>query len=214
MDFVNEALIALSKCEMSSRVYMIEIILKRMQVRYSRMLDTYYPSFETTGFTECNLTFNFCHEALCLDENLIVWQEAPLSNKEEHLDSIIFDDVNKSIYIVEAKRLGAEGAISSIKNDMDRLEDLSTQWTKIRGVDDCYVPERKNYKKYFVILVDLWAPRESTEDSVKNLKKYESFVENVGKYGYDQIFGPFQVKGKTLDNQEYFLLCAVKATLL
>lgn len=182
-----------------------------MQARYSRMLDTYYPAFGTTGFTERNLTFNFCHEALCLNEDLIVWQEAPLSNKEEHLDSIIFDDVNKSVYIVEAKRLGAEGAISSIESDMDRLEDLSTQWKKIRGVDDYYVPERKNYKKYFVILVDLWAPHGSTEDSVKNRKKYRSFIEKVGEIGYNQIVGPFKVNGKTLDNQEYFLLCAVKA---
>lgn len=192
---------------------MIETILKRMQARYSQMLDSYYPAFETTGFTERNLTFNFCHEALCLNENMIVWQEVPLSDKEQHLDSIIFDDAGKSIYIIEAKRLGAEGAVSSIRNDMKRLEELSTDWKKIRGIDDDYVPERKNYKKYFVILVDLWAPRESTEDSVKNLKKYESFVENVGKYGYDQIFGPFQVKGKTLDNQEYFLLCAVKVVV-
>ena len=194
-------------------IKMIETILKRMQTRYSRMLDTYYPSFETTGFTERNLTFNFCHEALCLNEKLIVWQEAPLSDKEQHLDSIIFDDVNKSIYIVEAKRLGAEGAISSIKNDMERLEDLSTQWKKIRGVDDYYVPERKNYKKYFVILVDFWAPNESTEDSVKNLKKYISFTETVGTFGYNQIVGPFKVDGKTLDNQKYFLLCAVKTAL-
>lgn len=192
---------------------MIETILKRMQARYSRMLDTYYPSFETTGFTERNLTFNFCHEALCLNENLIVWQEAPLSDKEQHLDSVIFDDVDKSIYIVEAKRLGAEGAKSSIENDMKRLEDLSNQWTKIRGVDDCYVPERKHYKKYFVILVDLWAPHKSTEDSVKNLKKYNSFIETVGTLGYNQIVGPFKVDGKTLDNQKYFLLCAVKADL-
>ena len=184
-----------------------------MQARYSRMLDTYYPAFGTTGFTERNLTFNFCHEALCLNENLIVWQEAPLSNKEEHLDSIIFDDVNRVIYIVEAKRLGAEGAISSIENDVKRLEDLSKQWTKIRGVDDCYVPERKNYIKNFVILVDLWASHESTEDSVKNLKKYGSFAEKVGDFGYNQIVGPFKVIGKTLDNQEYFLLCAVKAAL-
>ena len=189
---------------------MIGIVLKRMRARYSRMLDTYYPAFETTGFTERNLTFNFCHEALCLNEKLIVWQEVPLSDKEQHLDSIIFDDVNKSIYIVEAKRLGAEGAISSIKNDMERLEDLSTQWKKIRGVDDYYVPERKNYKKYFVILVDLWAPHKSTEDSVKNLKKYNSFIETVGTLGYNQIVGPFKVDGKTLDNQKYFLLCAVK----
>ena len=192
---------------------MIKLILKRMQARYSRMLDTYYPAFGTTGFTERNLTFNFCHEALCLNENLIVWQEAPLSNKEEHLDSIIFDDVNRVIYIVEAKRLGAEGAISSIENDVKRLEDLSKQWTKIRGVDDCYVPERKNYIKNFVILVDLWASHESTEDSVKNLKKYGSFAEKVGDFGYNQIVGPFKVIGKTLDNQEYFLLCAVKAAL-
>ena len=192
---------------------MIKLILKRMQARYSRMLDTYYPAFGTTGFTERNLTFNFCHEALCLNENLIVWQEAPLSNKEEHLDSIIFDDVNRVIYIVEAKRLGAEGAISSIENDVKRLEDLSKQWTKIRGVDDCYVPERKNYIKNFVILVDLWASHESTEDSVKNLKKYGSFAEKVGDFGYNQIVGPFKVIVKTLDNQEYFLLCAVKAAL-
>ena len=192
---------------------MIETILKRMQARYSRMLDTYYPAFETTGFTERNLTFNFCQEALCLNENMIVWQEVPLSDKEQHLDSIIFDDVSKSIYIIEAKRLGAEGAIHSIENDMDRLQKLSTEWKKIRGIDDCYVPERKNYKKYFVILVDLWAPHGSTEESVKSHKKYVSFTEKAKEFAYNQIVGPFKVNGKTLDNQEYFLLCAVKTAV-
>lgn len=192
---------------------MIKTILKCMQIRYSRILDSYYPAFETTGFTERNLTFNFCHEALCQNENMIVWQEVPLSDKEQHLDSIIFDDVNKSIYIVEAKRLGAEGAISSIKNDMERLEDLSKQWTKIRGVDDCYVPERKNYKKYFVILVDLWAPHGSTEESVISHKKYVSFIEKVKEFAYNQIVGPLKVNGRTLDNQEYFLLCAMKTVV-
>lgn len=200
---------------------MIETILKRMQARYSRMLDTYYPAFETTGFTERNLTFNFCHEALCLNENMIVWQEVPLSDKAQHLDSIIFDDAGKSIYIIEAKRLGADDAISSIENDMERLEELSTDWTKIRGVDDskirgiddCCVPKRTGYKKYFVILVDLWAPHGSTEDSVKNLRKYGSFAKTVESKGYKQIVGPFKVNGKTLDNQEYFLLCAVKVVV-
>ncbi len=192
---------------------MIETILNRMQARYSQMLDTYYPAFDTTGFTERNLTFNFCHEALCLNENMIAWQEVPLSDKEQHLDSIIFDDVNKSIYIVEAKRLGAEGAIGSIESDMKRLDGLSTDWKKIRGVDDYYVPERKNYKKYFVILVDLWAPHGSTEESVKSHKKYVSFTETVKEFAYNQIVGPFKVNGRTLDNQEYFLLCAVKVAV-
>lgn len=195
------------------RMKMIETILKRMQARYSQMLDTYYPAFETTGFTERNLTFNFCHEALCLNENMIAWQEVPLSDKEQHLDSIIFDDVNKSIYIVEAKRLGAEGAIGSIENDMDRLEGLSEKWTKIRGIDDIYVPERKNYTKYFVVLVDLWAPHGSTEESVKSHKKYVSFTGKVKEFDYNQIVGPFKVNGRTLDNQEYFLLCAMKTVV-
>ena len=195
------------------RMKMIETILKRMQARYSQMLDTYYPAFETTGFTERNLTFNFCHEALCLNENMIAWQEVPLSDKEQHLDSIIFDDVNKSIYIVEAKRLGAEDAIGSIENDMDRLEGLSEKWTKIRGIDDIYVPERKNYTKYFVVLVDLWAPHGSTEESVKSHKKYVSFTGKVKEFDYNQIVGPFKVNGRTLDNQEYFLLCAMKTVV-
>lgn len=191
---------------------MIYSILKRIRSRYSRMLDTYYPAFDTTGFTERNLTFNFCHEALCLNENLIVWQEAPFANKKEHLDSIIFDDDNKALYIIEAKRLGAKDAFGSIDHDMERLEGLLSSWKRIRGVDDDneIVTKRNGYAKHLVILVDLWAEHDSTEDSVAASSKFINFKSITAKRGFDKIIGPYKVDGKTLDNQKYYLLCAVK----
>lgn len=193
---------------------LLEDVLQRMQIRYSRMLDTYYPAFDSTGFTERNLTFNFCHEALCLNDKLIVWQEAPLQDKSSHLDSVIFDDEHKSLYLVEAKRLGAVNALDSINLDMDRLTKISVDWRQIRGVDDearnRIVAVRKYYTKYLVILVDLWANRESSEISVAKSEQFISFKRNTGEHGFNQIVGPFKVDGKTLDNQKYYLLCAVK----
>lgn len=192
----------------------LENVLKQMQSRYSRMLDTYYPAFGSTGFTERNLTFNFCHEALKQNDKLIVWQEAPLQDKSSHLDSVIFDDEHESLYIVEAKRLGAVNALESIVSDMKRLTEISEDWQKIRGVDDVarnkIVTVRNHYTKHLIILADLWAEHDSTEASVANSEQFILFKQKTGEKGFNQIIGPFKVDGKTLDNQKYYLFCAVK----
>ncbi len=78
-------------------------------------------SLVINGFTERNLTFNFCHTYLKQNDKAIVWQEIPINNVDrEHVDSIIIDE-NWVIYI-EAKRLYDIAHFECLLDDLERIK--------------------------------------------------------------------------------------------
>ena len=88
-----------------------------------------HTSLGINGFTERNLTFNFCHSYLGKHPNAIVWQEIPFDSEElkrQHVDSIIIDkgkdeDNNWVIYL-EAKRLYGITHFEYLLNDLKRIK--------------------------------------------------------------------------------------------
>lgn len=105
--------------------------------KYKKTLDEkcYLPTKTTesslviNGFTERNLTFNFCHTYLGLEqhEDAIVWQEIPINYVDrEHVDSIIIDE--KWVIFIEAKRLYD---ITHFKFLLDDLERIKEQYSNI-----------------------------------------------------------------------------------
>ena len=79
-------------------------------------------SLVINGFTERNLTFNFCHTYLKRNDKAIVWQEIPINNADrEHVDSIIIDK-NWVIYI-EAKRLYDLTHFEFLLDDLERIKE-------------------------------------------------------------------------------------------
>jgi hypothetical protein len=140
--------------------------------RYEQMLKNYYPAFNSNGFPERNLTFNFCSSFLKIwmkasdKEDLIIWQEAPFihgenQDKKKHFDSLIIDDQNNELYLIEAKRLRSKGKKMSIESDLNRLR---SEWKNIKFDRE----ERKKYKKYILILTDFWLPYGKRKSKVKN----------------------------------------------
>ena len=79
-------------------VFIIKEVFDKMVKEYQRFLKLYYPAHGSNGFTERNLTFNFCHQYLNYHKNqntkdIIVWQEIPTANPEcskrnNHFDSL------------------------------------------------------------------------------------------------------------------------------
>ncbi len=84
----------------------ISTVFEKMCNSYENIFEQYYPSHGSNGFTERNLTFYFSHNYLSINCNSIIWQEVPIDNKK-HFDTLIIDNDNnnKSIIIIEAKRL-------------------------------------------------------------------------------------------------------------
>ncbi len=167
---------------------------------YSEMLGNYYPAYGKNGFTERNLTFNFCHNLLVKNKNLIVFQEVPIKNKQ-HFDSIVIDDKNKVVFIIEAKRLQSKKKMSEIADDCDRM---LAHFNEFNGHE-----ERKNYKKWCIILIDLWIPRnEPTFGTKKRLRN--AFMEyEPNKEIEKKLFNLKEIKkkeGNISNSEDYYLL--------
>lgn len=140
---------------------------------YEQILENYYPAYDSNGFTERNQTFNFSHNYLLLNPNAIIWQEVPIWNKK-HFDTLIIDNEENCIIIIEAKRLGTETNFISIQKDFDRIKEKHNSAV---GVTDKF---NEGYSLYALLLVDLWIPKENRE---KKLEQKVNFEKMKG-FGY------------------------------
>ena len=112
-------------------------------------------SIVINGFTERNLTFNFCHSYLNLSKpnpdapdapNAIVWQEVPFKNvKRQHIDSIIIDKDNNWVIYIEAKRLYDIAHFEFLLDDLKRIKDRHS---------DIPLPLKHPTNKAIVLLAD------------------------------------------------------------
>ncbi len=123
---------------------------------YNDIFVQYYPSHGGNGFTERNLTFNISHNYLSLNEKAIVWQEAPILRKE-HFDTLIIDKESNEIYFIEAKRLQNDNKKEQLLEDYNRIID---RWKEINRHK-----EFLDYKKYAILLADIWIPANSLNKS-------------------------------------------------
>jgi hypothetical protein len=112
----------------------------------NRYLPTKVSSNSINGFTERNLTFNFCHSYLSRHHNAIVWQEIPINSPNaQHIDSIIIDNKNDWVIYIEAKRLYD---VHHFKYLLDDLKRIKKQHLNIP------LPPKHPSKKVIVLLAD------------------------------------------------------------
>lgn len=164
-------------------VELISEVFEKTVESYGKTLKNYYPSHKSNGFTERNLTFNFSHNylmqcSLNKNESVIIWQEVPLGNRE-HFDTLIIDEENESIIIIEAKRLGTEAKQHSIQEDFDRIE---KSFKLAKGVSERLA---KKYSLYALLLVDIWMPkkRKGSANKKENLKYDFENYKTIQSYG-------------------------------
>lgn len=159
-------------------------ISKTITETYQSVVDTYRNTFKENhylptkksnsslvinGFTERNLTFNFCHSYLVQHPNAIVWQEIPIDDvNRQHVDSIIID--NDWVIYIEAKRLYDVTHFKNLLDDFDRIKKRHSRIT--------LPPKYSSYKKVVVLLADHYCIRKGN-----NAKKDQK--ENY----FDQFFG-------------------------
>lgn len=179
----------------------VEEVISQTTKRYEKILSNYYPSFDHVGFTERNLTFNFCSTFYNMadDDELIIWQEVPIKNndasKKEHFDSLIISRREKTIYLIEAKRLGHRGKVHAMEIDFDRMK---KKWKNINIDEDA-----KTYSKYAIIIADIWIPHNNERQ--KKTKEYllcefkKSFNKSV-QYEVTKNNGPLT------ENERYYII--------
>lgn len=144
---------------------LIDVISKTytsIKNEYNRIFNTeqYLPTkasrYSINGFTERNLTFNFCHSYLDLmkqeheeeSSNAIVWQEVPINNTNgEHIDSIIIDKDNNWVIYLEAKRFYDIHHFKYLLDDLKRIK------KKHSDIPLPYDPNSKSPLKKVVILL-------------------------------------------------------------
>jgi hypothetical protein len=186
---------------------MIKNVFDETCKRYENILKNYYPSFDLIGFTERNLTFNFCNSFFKIANNdeLVIWQEVPIKNQEnnakkEHFDSLIINERDKSLFLIEAKRLNSKTQFERIEADIQRMRD---KWDDIKFSKNY---DEKTFSKYLIVLADIWIPYKNDSKAKKALlEKFKFKTENEFLY-YLEI----QKDGKSLtENEQYFLLCKI-----
>ncbi|SHM25310.1 hypothetical protein SAMN05720467_1085 [Fibrobacter sp. UWB7] len=195
--------------KMEKGLDLIKTVMNRVKTRYEKILEDYYPSYESLGFTERNLTFNFCsqyeqlwNEKSSHEHNLVIWQEVPICNEGklgEHIDSLIID--NDCVYLIEAKRLNGTDKIASIKSDIKRLKNVAIGKLEINKIP-------QNVKMFLIVLVDFWLPRLSANQKNKN-KLRESFNELCSKNAFSIVYDAEVCTSKGIsDAEHYYLLCS------
>lgn len=179
----------------------IEEVISLTAKRYEKILRNYYPSFDSVGFTERNLTFNFCSTfySMANDDDLIIWQEVPLKNsddsKKEHFDSLIISRKEKAIYLIEAKRLGYRGKVKATETDFNRMK---KKWKNI-NIDK----EMKAYSKYAIIIADIWIPH---NDERKKKTKERLLSEFTNTFKNSVQYEVTKNNGPLTENERYFIL--------
>ena len=90
--------------------------------RYERLFHSIYPSRNSTGFPERNLTVNLCH-AFEHDATALFEMQFGSSNRE-HLDGVLLSDRlenDRELALIESKRFKSPSAVETIGKDIGRI---------------------------------------------------------------------------------------------
>ena len=132
----------------------IEKILKTYKENYVRIFKNLYPTKNSTGFAERNLSVNFSKAVENNYPSATSWFEYQFGNKNNlHYDAVIIIPETKEVLVIESKRFSnSKRKINEIENDMERLNKLSCEYiTELDRINNI-----KEYSLYGVILADLW----------------------------------------------------------
>lgn len=129
----------------------IEKSFEAMLAEYRRLLGSFYPARDSTGFTEVNLVHVFVNCLFrCLeDPDAIAWFEFPWMPKTKHIDAIVYCFKTRTIFYIEGKRLSITSKKDGIRKDIDRIINIDR-----RFVSDRHKLEYQS--EYIIILTDVW----------------------------------------------------------
>ena len=169
---------------------MIEKVFLEYEQIYRNILNKFYPSLNSTGFQERNLTVNFSKsfDNVYGRENVVSWFELQFGEKNNnHFDCVIIAD--KKVFFIESKRFSSTKLKKeSVNKDILWIE----EFVKDGFCDDPRFANFRNYEIYGVILADVW---KETKSKIRIYEEYKfkrffnnaSFVFDYNIIDFDDI---------------------------
>ncbi|MBQ8959217.1 MAG: hypothetical protein IJ057_12110 [Bacteroidales bacterium] len=187
----------------------IERILGKMVDYYQRIFcdENLLPTNDidnnrATGFTERNMTFNFCHNYMDLYKGKgFVWQEMPIiGQSRQHIDSVIVH--SDTLLLLEAKRLHSPYHFEELTSEnvsYTNRKHKTVQYGDLRRLQTYYkdIPIYKYLKPkecYAILLADFFIQRGKNAQP-----KIDTYHQHYQQY-FDKEYPVFN-KG----NMEYYL---------
>ncbi len=130
-------------------------VFENYRNNYQRILSLLYPSKNSTGFTERNLSVNFANAYERVNSSAITWFEFQFGeNNNLHYDAVIIDPKNKRLLLIESKRFSnPHQKIASVGADINRIQHAKDNYLHDFQLR---VPDFTSYRIYGVILADIW----------------------------------------------------------
>lgn len=131
----------------------IEETIVEAKDRFENSLTEFYPAYGKNGFSERNLTFQFC-TVFTSRPRSHAFMEIPLYNPgnerhDSHIDAYVFD--NQIGIFIESKRLFGRRKAKSLLDDILRMNDKNVAYI----LEECH--EKKLPKNiYALVLIESW----------------------------------------------------------
>ena len=162
----------------------INEVFAEYQGIYQKILGSFYPAKNSTGFPERNLSVNFSKAyekaAETKGQKSISWFELQFGERNRsHVDAVIINLSINELLIVEAKRFSNPALkIKEISKDIERIHRLAAE---LKTEDR--IEMNKVKRCYGIVLADVWTETdrkkqilESYKAGQKNPQDKESFI--------------------------------------
>lgn len=170
-------------------------VFENYRNNYKLIFSLLYPSKNSTGFTERNLSVNFSKAYERINPSAITWFEFQFGEKNNlHYDAVIIDPKNKRLFLVESKRFSLpQKKIASIATDIDRIQNVKSNYLNdfVSRVSDVLT-----YQIFGVILADVWTEKP---------KKKQIYKSYVAKTFINDFLEDCLIKYPSLRNATYYV---------
>ena len=148
---------------------------------YVEILKCIWPSIDSNGFQERNLTVNFTNAykeiAKKKDNTVIVWFEFQCGESgNKHVDALLMNTTSKEIFIIEAKRYNnVNQKVKSVAWDVKRIQEFFYD----KSIFIERLGDISYYKFYGMILADVWCETKSKIDIAQLYSDKEFFEKKL-----------------------------------
>ena len=146
----------------------LDRVFEHYKTNYEKIFNVLYPAKNSTGFTERNLSVNFCKAYETVYQNSITWYEFQFGEKNNlHYDALIIDPKSKVVLLIESKRFSnTNKKLIEVRSDINRIcESINLYRSDFDRIDNFDA-----YKVVGVILADVWTENALKKDILKSFR--------------------------------------------
>ena len=149
----------------------INDVFAEYQGIYQKILDSFYPAKNSTGFPERNLSVNLSKAyekvAEVKGQKSISWFELQFGERNNsHVDAVIINLSTNELLVVEAKRFSNPALkMKEVSKDIERIHSLVAE---LKTEDRIEMDKIK--KCYGIVLADVWIETDIKKQILKSYK--------------------------------------------